>query len=107
MKNKKDIDLLLAFGTWAGQDFANHQHVTPTMVISASNAVKAGVIKSVEDSGYDHVHAWIDPKKSERQVRLFHDIIKFKRLGLAYEDDLDGRSYAAVDDVLMWCKWAF
>ncbi len=104
LKKKKDIDLLLAFGTWAGQDFANNQHITPIMVISASNAVKAGVIKSVEDSGYDHVHAWIDPKKSERQVRLFHDIIKFKRLGLAYEDDLDGRSYAAVDDVLALSK---
>ena len=100
LKNNKDIDLMLAFGTWAGQDLANNQHSTPTMVLSASNAVRSGIIKSIEDSGFDHVQAWIDPEKSERQLRLFHEIIGFKRLGLAYEDDSDGRSYAAVEDVL-------
>jgi len=97
---KKDIDLMLCFGTWAGQDLANNQHSTPVMVLSASNAVQSGIIKGVEDPGFDHVHAWIDPKKSERQLRLFHEITGFKRLGLVYDDDLDGRSYAAVDDVL-------
>lgn len=94
-----DIDLLLAFGTWSGQDFANDLHQTPVMVLSASNAVRSGIIKSVEDSGYDHVHAYVDPTKSIRQIRLFHEVIRFKKLGLAYEDDVDGRSYAAVDDV--------
>ena len=100
LKNSKDIDLMLAFGTWSGQDLANNQHNTPTMVLSASNAVRSGIIKSVEDSGFDHIHAFIDPKKSERQLRLFHKITGFKKLGLAYENDLDGRSYAAVDNVL-------
>lgn len=99
LTERKDIDLVFAFGTWAGQDLANNLHDTPTMVISASNAVRSGIIKSVEDSGFDHIHAFIDPNRSERQLRLFHDITGFKRLGLAYEDDLDGRSYAAVDDV--------
>ncbi len=99
LNNKADIDLVLAFGTWAGQDLANNQHSTPTIVLSASNAVRSGIIKSVEDSGFDHIHAWIDPKKSERQLRLFHEIFGFKKIGLAYENDIDGRSYAAVDDV--------
>ena len=100
LKNKNDIDLMLAFGTWAGQDIANHQHATSTMVLSCSDAVYSGIIKSVEDSGFDHIHAWIDPKKSERQLRLFHEITGFKRLGLTYENDVAGRSYSAVDDVL-------
>lgn len=63
LNNTKDIDLLLAFGTWAGQDFANNQHRTPMMVLSASNAVRSGIIKSIEDSGFDHVHAWIRSPK--------------------------------------------
>ncbi len=104
LNNSNDIDLILAFGTWAGMDLANHQHNTPVMVLSASNAIQSGIIKSVEDSGFDHIHAWIDPKKSERQLRLFHEIIGFKRLGLAYENDLSGRSYAAVEDVLRLSK---
>ncbi len=98
--NSDDIDLMLAFGTWAGHDLANNLHNTPTMVLSASNAIQSGIIKNAEDSGFDHLHVWIDPDKTERQLRLFHDITGFKRLGLAYENDLDGRSYAGVDDVL-------
>ena len=100
LKNKNDIDLMLGFGTWAGQDLANNQHNTPTMILSASNAVSSGIIKSAEDSGYDHVHAWIDPEKSVRQLRLFHEITGFEKLGLAYENRPSGRSYAAVDDVI-------
>jgi len=100
LNNKKDIDLMLAFGSWAGKDLANNQHKTPTMVLSSSNAVIAGIIKSVEDSGYDHVHAWIDSEKNKRQLRLFHEIIGFKKLGLAYENDKPGRSYAGVEDVI-------
>jgi len=100
LNSKNCIDLLLCFGTWAGQDFANDEHKIPTMVLSASNAIRSGIIKSADDSGFDHVHAWIDSTKSERQLRLFHEITGFKKLGLAYENDLDGRSYAATEDVL-------
>ena len=42
------------------------------------------------------MHAHIDPRLFERQVRLFHDIVGFSRLGVAYEDSLEGRSYAAM-----------
>lgn len=95
----KDIDLIIAMGTWAGKDLANNQHHTNTMVVSASDAVGAGIIKSIEDSGYDHVHAYVDPYRYQRQVRVFHDMIKFKNLGVVYEDTVDGRSYAAIDMV--------
>ncbi len=100
LKNQKGIDLMLAFGTWAGQDIANDLHNTPTMVLSASNAIKSGIIKSVDDSGFDHVHVWIDPDKTKRQIKLFHEIAGFKKLGVAYENDSDGRSYAGIDDIL-------
>ena len=86
LTEKKDIDLIIAMGTWAGQDLANNNHSTPTEVVSASDPVAAGIIKSVEDSGYDHVHAQIDPYRFERQVRVFHDIIGFKKMGIFYED---------------------
>lgn len=92
-----DIDLMIAMGTWAGQDLANDKHSTPVMVMSSSDPVRAGIIKSVEDSGLDHVHARVDPLRYERQIRVFHDIIDFKKLGVAYEDSVSGRSYAAID----------
>jgi ABC-type uncharacterized transport system substrate-binding protein len=99
LTEKKDIDLMLAVGTWAGQDLANNNHSTYTEVISASDPIAAGIIKSIEDSGYDHVHAQIDPYRFEKQVRVFHDMTGFKNLGICYEDSEAGRSYAAIDKV--------
>lgn len=97
MNQKKDIDLILAVGTWAGKDLANTRHSTPTLVLTASDAVGAGIIKSNEDSGFDHIQAHVDPSRYERQIQIFHDIIAFKKLGIAYENTIDGRSYAAID----------
>lgn len=97
LNTKKDIDLVIAMGTWAGIDLANNQHSTPIMVMSSSDPVGAGIINSNQDSGYDHVFARVDPERWDRQVRIFHKIINFKRLGIAYEDTVAGRSYAAID----------
>ena len=92
-----EVDLIIAMGTWAGKDLANDQHDTPTIVMSTSDPLKAGIIKSVHDSGLDHVHARVDPRRYERQVQVFHDIVGFERLGVAYEDTIYGRTYSAID----------
>jgi ABC-type uncharacterized transport system substrate-binding protein len=92
-----DIDLVIAMGTWAGKDLANAKHHTPTVVFAASDPVAAGIIESAEDSGLDHIHAAFDPGVYDRQIRIFHEMTKFNKLGLAYENSADGRSYAAVD----------
>ena len=99
LKQEGNIDLVIAMGTWAGLDLANDEHSVPTIVMSTSDPVESGIIKSAEDSGYDHVHARVDPYRYERQLRIFHDIIKFKRLGIAFEDSIYGRSYSAIDTV--------
>lgn len=99
LSRKKDLDLMIAMGTWAGQDLANEQHAVPTLVMSASNAVQSGIIKSAQDSGLDHLHAMVNPTRYEKQIRLFHEATGFKRLGIAYEDSKAGRTYAAVEDV--------
>ncbi len=99
LSNRPDIDLILALGTWAGKDLASNKHSTPTIVMSASDPVGAGIIESVSDSGYDHVHARVDPRRYERQVSVFHDVVAFKKLGVAYEDSPYGRTYAAIDPI--------
>ena len=99
LRSKDDINLVIAMGTWAGLDLANDEHSVPTIVMSTSDPVESGIIKSQDDSGYDHVHARVDPYRYERQLRIFHDIIKFKKLGIAFEDSIYGRSYSAIDTV--------
>jgi ABC-type uncharacterized transport system substrate-binding protein len=99
LNQKKDIDLIIAMGTWAGVDLANNEHNVPTIIMSTSDPVGSGIIASIDDSGFDHVHARVDPLRYERQVRIFHELIKFNRLGIAYENTIAGKSYAAIDCV--------
>ncbi len=94
-----DLDLIMAMGTWAGQDLANDEHSTPVVVASTSDPVASGIVKSTDDSGYNHLHAKVEPDRYYRQVRLFHDIIGFDTLGLVYEDTVEGRTFAAVNEV--------
>ncbi len=95
----KQLDFVIAMGTWAGQDLANNLHTVPVMVVSSSDPVKSGIVKSVERSGFAHVHARCAPDRYIQQVQLFHDIIGFKRLGIVYENTVAGRSYAALEDI--------
>ncbi len=99
LNRQADFDLVIAMGTWAGKDLASPRHRTPTVVMSTSDPIGSGIIKSAEDSGLAHVHARVDPHRYERQVRVFHDIIHFKRLGVAYENSTVGRTYAAIETV--------
>lgn len=94
-----DIDLVLAMGTWAGQDLATDDHKVPTIVMSTSNPIAAGIINGPDDSGRPHVHARVDPSRYRRQLRLFYEIFGFKRLGVVYEDSVEGRTYAAIEDI--------
>ncbi|MCP3901184.1 MAG: ABC transporter substrate-binding protein, partial [Desulfobacteraceae bacterium] len=96
---EKNIDLIIAMGTWAAEDLANNKHKTPTLALAVSDALSSGIIKSYEDSGLDHLHARVDPLRYERQIQIFHDIIGFQKLGIMYEDTVRGKSYASVDKV--------
>lgn len=99
LSTAKDLDLIIAMGTWAGQDMVALQAPIPTVVASTSDPVGAHIIHSPEDSGLDNLHARVDPERYQRQVRLFHDVIPFKRLGLVYEDTHEGKTYGALDAV--------
>ncbi|MFT6984448.1 MAG: ABC-type uncharacterized transport system substrate-binding protein [Psychromonas sp.] len=99
LNTKKEIDLMLAFGTWAGKDMAAGKHHTSTLVVSTSDPLASGIIKSLKNSGAEHLHATIDPYRFERQLKVFHELVGFKRLGVAYENSELGRSYAAIEFV--------
>ena len=96
---QKNIDLIIAMGTWAAEDLANNKHKTPTIALAVSDALSSGIIKSYEDSGLDHLHARVDPLRYERQLQIFHDIIGFQKLGIMYENTVRGKSYSSVDKV--------
>lgn len=99
IRERKDVDMILAFGTWAGQDFSAQDLPVPVIVSSVTNAVDSGIIPSVSDSGRDNLVAPIEPDRFKRQVLLFHDIFAFKTLGIAYEDTPAGRGSIALNEI--------
>ncbi|MFY0478461.1 ABC transporter substrate binding protein [Achromobacter marplatensis] len=92
----RDIDLMIAMGTWAGQDIASLGPPVPTIVGSVSDPIGAGIVASAADSGRQNLHARVQPEKYEQQLRLFHDTVPFKTIGVVYEDSVEGRGYAAL-----------
>lgn len=99
INEQQDVDLIFAFGTWAGQDMSTDEHNIPMFSMSVTDAVDAGIVATVEDSGRDNVHAQLEPGRYERQIAIFHDVFKFKRLGVPYEDTPDGRSSSGIPAV--------
>ena len=95
----QDIDLVLAMGTWAGQDLVNDLHHTATLNLTSSNPIQAGILSSAESSEYDHVLVEVDPERYVRSIRLFHEVVDFSRLGVVYENSSDGRIYANYEEL--------
>ena len=99
LQNQKDIDLMLVMGAQAGFLLSDASHDANIFVFAASNAVRSGIIDSVEDSGKDNVWAHMDEQRFERQLRAFYDIVNFKKLGMVYENSDKARIYSAVNEV--------
>jgi ABC-type uncharacterized transport system substrate-binding protein len=99
LRDGGDIDCVLAFGTWSGQDVGPENPRVPILVINATDAVGAGIIPSADDSGRDNLLAFVQPGRYKRQIRIFHDLIGFSRLGVVYADTPAGRSYVALGEI--------
>ena len=99
MRERGDIDLVLAFGTWAGQDVEPEKIRVPILVMSMTNAVEAGIVPSADDSGHDNLLAFVQPDRYKRQINIFHELIGFSRLGIVYADTPAGRSHIALGEI--------
>ena len=97
--NKQDVDMIIAMGTWSGLDMTEEDLGVPVFSMSVTDAVAAGIVDSVKDSGKDNVHAQLEPGRFRRQITMFHEIFRFKKLGVPYEDTPEGRQTAAMDEI--------
>ncbi len=99
VRKRGDVDLIIAMGTWSGVDMAEEDLGIPVFSMSVTDAVAAGIVHSVEDSGKNNVHAQLEPGRFKRQLMLFHEIFHFKKLGVPFEDTPEGRNTAAMDEI--------
>lgn len=99
INQRGDIDLIIGMGTWAGQDLREIGPPVATIIGSTSDAVASNIADSPQDSGRDNLHTRIEPERYQRQLRLFHDIVGFKNVGVVFEDSEAGRTYAAINAI--------
>lgn len=97
---KPDVDIIFAYGGKAAKYFYElDSYQIPVLSDAITDCMEAGVSVSVDDSGKDFFSNKIDPEMFKQQVRLFHDFVQFKKLGIIYGDNPDGILYGAVNDV--------
>ena len=93
--NRKEINLMLTMGTWAGQDLANRLHSTPTMYLESYFPIAKKLYKNTQIP--EHLYLPRYPEFLLRQVRLFRKITKFKTLGVVYVASSEGRHRAGLE----------
>ncbi|MDR1612231.1 MAG: hypothetical protein LBT97_05535 [Planctomycetota bacterium] len=101
LQDRGDIDLIIAGGTAAIRSLllVNSGRI-PIIGIGMADPLAAGVVKSVDDSGVDNFTCEVIPDRWMQMLRVFHDVVGFKRLGVLLPPGPEGRFYAGIDDVL-------
>lgn len=96
---RNDIDLVIGMGTEAAQALlACNNGRTPIVAMTLSDPIGSGVVKSGEDSGVDNLTTCVMPNQWLNMLRLFHTVVRFKKLGVVYEDTAAGRTYTSLED---------
>lgn len=99
LMQRTDIDLIIGMGTEAAQALvASNNGRTPIVAMTLSDPIGSGVVKSAEDSGVDNLTTCVMPNQWLNMLRLFHTVVRFKKLGVIYEDTAAGRTYTSLDD---------
>lgn len=105
LEKKPNVDIIYAYGGKAAQSFYElESYPIPVITDAITDCVQAGVSVSLNDSGKEFLTNKIDPEIYRQQIRLFHDFVKFEKLGIIYEDTPDGYLYGAVNDVELIAK---
>jgi ABC-type uncharacterized transport system substrate-binding protein len=102
IRDAKGVDAFYSLGTFATLAFSGLDDASfkvPVFGESISDPVGSGVIPSVDDSGKDFLTVRYDPEQFANQIRIFHDVIGFKRLGVPHHDSEDGQLEVAWPDI--------
>ncbi|MHB9139508.1 MAG: ABC transporter substrate-binding protein, partial [Victivallaceae bacterium] len=98
LNEMKNIDLIIAQGIWSGQDLASNQHNTPVLIISSINPQHVGIIRC-EDGGLPHIFTKYDSEIIARQIRTFHLLTGFKKLGVIYDPDANLKIFSNLEEL--------
>jgi hypothetical protein len=90
IRDRGDVDLILAFGTRAGLDFVLDDPGVPVMSLSAIDPEGAGFAAGDGAEGRPQrpwAHVFVKRDRIPAQLSLFHGTFRFGRLGVPVEED--------------------
>lgn len=99
---RKEVDLMLAMGSWASLDMADRLHGIPTLALGSSFSLNRALHEQRKIP--DHLYLPHYPDLLLRQIRLFRKIVKFHSLGVAYADSAEGRHRAGLKQLRSFSK---
>lgn len=83
------IDLFLTSGTNAGLFIKGLDLEVPMLNVASTDPAASGIIESVEDSGSPYIWAQVEPSVPLRQLKYYHEILPFEKLGaVIYGDEI-------------------
>ena len=92
IRERKDVDLILVFGTEPTLDIAEAVKDIPIMSLSTTDPVNSGVVADEEDSGQDNLHVLVTKDFFFRQVENLYAIHPFKDIGFIVAEQRAGRT---------------
>lgn len=96
---RKDLDLVVGMGTAAVKALlAVNNGCLPILGMGMADPIAAGVVKSAQDSGVDNFTCRVTVDRWSSMFRVFYDVVRFHKLGIMYQDNPEGRVYAALND---------
>lgn len=96
---RDEADMVIAMGTAASQAMICDDITKAVLSVSATDPIAAGLTKDKEFSGRDNVHVQVESGKLERQLTMFHNLFKFKTLGVPYDSTEEGRKTMGVETI--------
>lgn len=99
MVNRSDVDLTFVMGTTPGVYFRKHEKENNFMVMLAADPIASRIVKSETEREIENSYALIDNTTYQRQIEAGHKLLKFKKMGIVYEDSESAREYSAINAI--------
>ncbi len=99
LMQRTDLDMVVGMGTAAVKALlsANTGRV-PILGMGMADPIAAGVVSSAVDSGVDNFTCRVTVDRWASMFRVFYEVVHFRKLGIMFADNPEGRVYAALAD---------
>ena len=99
MVNRSDVDITFTMGTDPSVYFFENEKKNKFMSLYAADPIQSGIVKSTTERYTDNSYALMDLTPYLRQLDAGYKFLKFKKLGVVYEDSRAAYDYSDIREI--------